>query len=191
MHRRKVLKVFGVLGGVSLLSGSAYLTFFNVDEPVKNYFSDHKDLLAELVECIIPETDTPGAKRANVHLFVIGLLENCSTKKEKSNFYNGLENMQSYCTLKYGTDFMNCTADQRIDAMTYFEGKGELGIGIIGKVRKKILGEPFFGLLKRYTIQGYCNSRLGATQNFRYDRIPVHYEPCIDYIPEQSSWSTK
>lgn len=191
MNRRKALKIGGILGGIGLLSGSAYLTFFNIDQPENNYFSDHIALLAELVESIIPETDTPGAKRANVHLYVAGLLENCSTNKERSSFYNGLENLKSYCTTEYGTSFMDCTSIQRNTVITYFENKGEIGQGIVGKIRKKILGEPFFSLLKRYTIDGYCVSHLGATQNLRYEQVPRVYEACIPYREGQASWATK
>jgi len=191
MNRRKALKIGGILGGLGLLSGSAYLTFFNIDEPENSYFSDHSALLAELVESIIPETHTPGAKRANVHLYVIGLLDNCSTKKERSSFYNGLENLKSYCTTQYDTNFINCTPSQRNTVITYFENKGEISAGIVGKIRKKILGEPFFSLLKKYTIDGYCVSQLGATQNLRYEQVPRVYEACIPYQAGQASWATK
>ncbi|WP_214226804.1 gluconate 2-dehydrogenase subunit 3 family protein [Pedobacter sp. B4-66] len=191
MNRRKVLKIGGIAGFSGLFSFSIYKAIFELDHPYKEYFSEHKILLAEVVDCIIPETQSAGAKAAGVHIFIIGILENCASEVEKSNFYKGLEELKRYSINEYGSSFMNCNEKQRDEIITYFENKGEIKAGIVGKIRKKVLGEPFFSLLKRYTIDGYCNSYLGASRNLKYDKIPHTYEPCISYRQGEPSWATK
>ncbi|RZK63583.1 MAG: gluconate 2-dehydrogenase subunit 3 family protein, partial [Pedobacter sp.] len=49
-----------------------------------------KVLIAELAETIIPKTDTPGANDANVHLFILHAITNCTNPRNQRNFLNGL-----------------------------------------------------------------------------------------------------
>jgi hypothetical protein len=191
MNRRKVLKIGGLLGFSGLLSFSVYKNFFSFPDIKKDYFSLQKALLSELVDCIIPETDTPGAKQAEVHLFVIDVLENCASSTERRNFYKGIEELKSFCLSEYGKSFEMCNAEERFRVMAYFENSGKMVSGILGKIQKKVLGESFFNLLRKYTVNGYCTSFLGATQNLRYDYIPQTYEACISYKQGEPSWATK
>ncbi|PTS91699.1 hypothetical protein DBR11_28545 [Pedobacter sp. HMWF019] len=191
MNRRGSLKILGFLGLTGIAS---FLTYkYNLSHPnfEPGYLLGEKALLAELVEIIIPETDTPGAKSAMVHLFVIEMVENCTSAKEKGIFYRGMESLKAYCKQEHGRDFMNCKEWERQAIISHFEKHDSLSAGLMGKVEKKLFGEPFFSLLKRYTINGYCVSFLGATRNFRYDPVPVVFKACIPYTAGEPSWATK
>lgn len=191
MNRRKALKISGVLGVSSILSFSVYKSYFSFPDIKVGYFPSQKALLSELVDCIIPETNTPGAKSAEVHLFVIDMLENCSSSTERRNFYKGIEELKSFCLSEYDKTFEMCNNEERFAVVARFENSGKMVSGIMGKIQKKILGESFFNLLRRYTVNGYCTSFLGATQNLRYDYIPQTFEACIGYKQGEPSWATK
>lgn len=191
MDRRNALKIAGILSFTGLASLSVYKYFRQGKNFDPQYFSDQKLLLSEMVECIIPATETPGAKEAMVHLFVIKGIQNCATAAERQTFYKGLEAFKTYCLSEYGQDFISCNEAERNEVMHYFDKQGRMLPGVFGKIQKRLMGESFFYLLRRYTVDGYCSSFLGATQNLRYDYIPVRYDPCISYTPGESSWATK
>lgn len=191
MNRRKALKIAGILGAgatVAYLGNEFYFKSPNVESA---YMSSKLLLVAELVECIIPQTDTPGAKEALVHNFVINVIQNCTSQNEQKRFWNGLDDLESYCTDQFDKQFIHCSENQKNTVVAYFEKRGRLFPGLMGKIERKIFGQPFFALLKNYTINGYCISFLGATQNFRYDAVPMNFSACIPYTPGTPSWATK
>lgn len=190
MNRRTVLKISGILGLTGAVSVAGY-KYIESPKPVPAYFKQNESLIAELAEHIIPGTDTPGAKEAMVHLFIINILLNCASERDKRTFAGGLEDLSIYSKHLYQKDFLKCSVAEQHEIVSYFEKKGRLYPGLLGKVQKKILGEPFFSLLKKYTINGYCTSFLGATKNFRYDYIPVTFDACIPYETNEPSWATK
>src|SRR6218665_1941113 len=53
--------------------------------------AEQEQLLAELVETIIPKTDTPGARELGVHLFVLKMVDDCYAKEEQEKFLSGLQ----------------------------------------------------------------------------------------------------
>jgi hypothetical protein len=63
---------------------------------LKNYIN----LISELVNEIIPPTETPGAKEAKVQDYIIDFMESCSSKKE--NFFKCLTDLQADCFNTYG-----------------------------------------------------------------------------------------
>ncbi len=190
MNRRKALKTAGIIGLAGAVSYSGY-EFFRYPNNDSAYIDKKMPIMAELVECIIPKTDTPGAKEALVHYFVINIIQNCSSVREQKRFWKGVEELESYSIRNFDQRFIHCSEEEKNRILLYFEEHGRLFPGIMGKIERKVFGEPFFYLLKKYTINGYCISQPGATQNFRYDYIPVTFEPCIPYKPGESSWATK
>lgn len=191
MNRRKALQITGALAFSGVLAYSGY-EYCVLNEKVRsNYFANNIVLLAELVESIIPETDTPGAKESLVHHFIVKMLDKCATDREKNTFFRGLEKIKHMSKTRFNKDFLDCNAKDRYEILDHIEKSDRVIHGFFGKVQKKLLGEPFFVILKRYTINGYCTSFLGATKNFRYDYIPVKFEACIDYKSGTPSWATK
>ena len=94
MKRRESLKGLGFLAGGSLLSPSVLAEFFRVSAAVVETGgwtpgfvpARHAALLPELVEVIIPATDTPGAKEALVHIFVDLFVRDCYPKPQQDVF---------------------------------------------------------------------------------------------------------
>lgn len=188
MKRRKAIIGIGLIGaGVGAFSGFKWYKWNK--SPDLDYLKNQKELLAALVDTIIPQTDTPGAREAGVHDFVMTMVTDCIDIRSQNKFVDGLKDLQSYCIAEYDKPYQDCTESVQIEVMTHFESEGKPFKGIVGKAEKKFLGQSFFTTLKQYTSIGYCTSQMGATQALAYVPIPGKLIGCIDLEKGQKSWA--
>jgi hypothetical protein len=113
-------------------------------------------------ELIIPQTDTPGAKAANVNRFIDGVLSEASAT-ERTKFLEGLTALDERATKEFGKPFVGATADQQTAILTELaalQGKGEA---------KGHQGVEFFEAIKSMTIIGYYTSEVGVRQELGDD----------------------
>ncbi len=110
---------------------------------------DDEQMLAELVEAIIPKTNSPGAKELNLHLFVMKMLDDCTSPEDQHKFTDGLK------------------AASKLKGKTLEEQQAYL----------KALPEDdvFFKILKRRTVQGYKNSEYVMKNKLVYELVPGRY----------------
>jgi hypothetical protein len=191
MKRRKAIGRILMVGGGGVAAYSGYKWYDLKKSPDLAYLEQHKNLIADLAEAIIPATDTPGAKDAGVHDFIIVLIRDCTDIKSQNKFINGLNDLEHYCTSSFNKHFGQCTDGEKLQVLKYFEEKGKVYRGIIGKAQNRFLGKSFFTTLKEYTVEGYCSSEIGATKGLLYKRIPGKYNGCIPLEAGQKSWATK
>lgn len=191
MNRRSSIKSAILLGilGVSTLSIYKYRVL-NIEVDLKRFY-DYQKLIAELAECIIPKSDSPGAKEANVDQYIINVLINCTPIKEQHKFLDGLEYLETYTRDTYDKSFFKCTEKEKLDVLQYFEDRDNYNFSILNKINAKFLGQSFFNKLKRLTIEGYFSSNLGATKCLSYDYVPVNYIACKPLGLNQKSWATR
>jgi hypothetical protein len=123
-----------------------------------------RPLLAEIVETILPTTDTPGAKAARVHVFVDLVLAHC------------------------------VPADGQATALAALRGLAAAGfVGASPDARQRQLAhlDPApLALFKELTVLGYFTSEIGATLALRYDAVPGGYHGCVELLPGQKAWAT-
>lgn len=191
MNRRNSLKAIASLLFLGVSSTAVYEWFKAGSSIDFNLLLEKKTLIAELAETIIPRTSTPGAKDAKVEEYILRMLESCTTEREKHTFFNGLINLEEYALDNYGSSFISCSPENKNKILKHFEDKSHYNTLIFNKINKKLLGKPFFIKLKELTVQGYCNSQLGATKGLAYDYVPSTYQACIKIGPNQRSWATK
>lgn len=153
--------------------------------------SNYKDLIDSISETIIPKTDSPGAKEAEVVNYIVNVVENCFSKSDKRNIIIGLNDLEQYCRNHYSSTFINCQAKDKVTVLTYFESRGSFNNSLLNKIKRKILGSSFFEQMKWLVVSGYCVSKLGATQGLAYEHIPVTFIGCMPYSLNQKSWATK
>ena len=154
MNRRKAIR--GILGltGISSISVlvAKYFTW-NSSHNCKN-FEDYFDLIAELVNVIIPSTPSPRDRLAKIQDYIINYMEVYSSVKEYNNFLNGLNSLRETCKNTYGVSFKNCSEVQKKELFENFDNKW-YSKGLLSKINNKIRGRSFFVLLKTLTIEGY------------------------------------
>ena len=191
MNRRTSLKSLVVLVSVGASSFSIFKWLSINASPDLQVLYAKRHLIGELAEIIIPRTDTPGAKDANVQDFIIKMISACSDKKTQNNFINGLEDIEQYAQNEFAGNFLSCTKSQQTQILYYFERKSMYSTAMLNKVSNRFLGRSFFGILKDLTAEGYCTSMLGATKGLSYDYIPSTFNGCIPLTKNQKSWATK
>lgn len=150
----------------------------------------YRDLISEISAMIVPQTDTPGAREAGVGIYIINVVESCLSDTDKRTVLLGLNDLEEYSYNKYSASFIKCSQEQKTMILKHFQKKGQFDNAFLNKVKKKLLGPDFFELIKTLTVNGYCSSKIGATQGLAYEHIPVKYIACTPLLPNQRSWAT-
>ncbi len=168
MQRREALKGFAtaVAGVVAL---PAWATGWNGKNlPKQAFLTPAEDtLLAEVVETIIPVTDTPGAKELGVHRFVQTMVNDCYDQKAQESFKTGLAALDTFSQQIFKKPFIAGTPQQRIYILE--------GTELSDDPAKK----AFFGMVKGLTIQGYMSSEYVMTNLTHYEMIPGRFHGCV------------
>ena len=188
MQRRKAIGGILALTGIGVASFTGIKFFFGNSN--KGQLPNYLNLISELVDVIIPPTDTPGAKEARVQDYVIDFMESCSSPKEYNNFFNGLNDLQETCLSDYNTTFEACTEEQKIAVLKDLDSSADAN-SLLTKINNKIRGRSFFNILKSLTVEGYCTSELGATKLLAYAAVPGSYKAITTLKPNQKAWATQ
>ncbi len=136
--------------------------------------SADEQLLASIVETLIPETDTPGARELNVHLFVLKMVDDCHSPEEQRRFAAGLSQVNAFAKRQTGKEFMDCS---EADKKRVLEALNRSGVqpGELASFNRQ---------MRRRAIQGYKESRYVMTQLKVHRMIPEPYEgyfPASEY----------
>ncbi len=173
MDRRESLKASAFFAG-NFLMPSLVAGFFQScasmtgDKTAWNpvFFSgDHALLLPALVEAILPETDTPGAKKALAHVFIDLYVKDCYPKEQQDIFLKGLDGLINNSFTSLGTP---AQLGMLKDLETESRKKNEPG------------ERSFIKMLKKLTLMGYFTSQIGAVQAAEYIAVPGPFVGCID-----------
>ncbi|CAH8283599.1 gluconate 2-dehydrogenase subunit 3-like protein [Mariniflexile fucanivorans] len=190
MNRRKALGSILGLTGIGIVSyvGLKYVSGNSASN--KGQLPKYLNLIAELVDVIIPPTETPGAKEAKVQDYIVDFMESCASNKEYNNFFNGLNDLQETCLNTYDASFENCTMEQKMVLLEDLDNNSGSN-SLFSKINNKLRGRSFFNLLKTLTIEGYCTSELGTTVHLNYAPVPGKYEAITTINTNQKAWATR
>ena len=165
--------------------------------------ASQKSLVIEIAEHILPRTNTPGAKDANVGPFIELMLKDCYKDQEQQNFKDGLTDIEEKAMKAHSKKFLETTADQQVAILKAVEKETmdmmksanvqqvKVGDNVDKEVvtSKKLKGTPFWRLMKELTLFGYFTSEQGATKSLNYVPIPGRYEGCIPYKKGDKSYA--
>ncbi len=106
MERRKAIKGIALSLG-SLVSLPAWASGWNASTVSNSFASSmmNEALLAELVDTIIPATDTMGAKGLGVPKFVQKMIADCFNEKAQDNFEKKLAEIEPLSIRTFGKPF--------------------------------------------------------------------------------------
>lgn len=149
----------------------------SLDQIAVNAFQE--DLLAEIVDTLIPPTDTPGAKALNIHLFVLMMLNDCHDTTDQANFMSGLDLVDAFAIEHTTKPFTACASSERVDLLV--------------KMKAKQTTPPklwtFNQLMRRRAIEGYRESEYVMTHLQPHQMIPAPYDgyyPASNYQPKEA-----
>lgn len=186
MTRRDLLKMITLATGSALVGGELLFTACTPDK--RGYKSPHftksdVDLLNEIGETILPRTNTPGAKDANVGEFMTKVVDNCYFEQDSTTFHNGLKEIEVQAQARYKTGFMKLTPEQRTEMLSQ--------INTEARSYERPQGGPphYFTLIKQLTLFAFFTSEIGQTKVLRHIAIPGRYDGNMDYNPGDPAWA--
>ncbi|MGV3557304.1 gluconate 2-dehydrogenase subunit 3 family protein [Larkinella arboricola] len=132
------------------------------------FLAPHLDaVLTEIVDTIIPQTDTPGAKALNVQTFIQKMVADCYEKDVQTVFADGLKKVDETARQQHGKPFVSCNTPQRLTVLAAIEQAPETALN------------DFYRLVRQLTIQGFTTSEYVMTKHYNYQPIPGHYYGCV------------
>lgn len=168
MQRRSAIKNLTVTVG-GLMSLPSWAKGWN-SESVKGgslLSLTEEDTLAEIVETIIPETATPGAKSLKVHQFAMRMINDCYGDEAKKTLKQGLTLTDTASKQMYNKTFVECDKTQRLDLLNK----------MVGSTNQP--AKQFVSMIKNLTIQGYQNSEYVMVNIQKYNMAPGFYHGCV------------
>src|SRR5207248_5976688 len=115
---REALKLL-LAGGVLPALPTDVFAFFQGAHPASGYslrtLNRHQnDTVVAMIDQIIPETDTPGAKGARVNEFIDVILTEWANDEERQNFLNSLAAVDKESNELFGKDFAAASSSQQV-----------------------------------------------------------------------------
>jgi hypothetical protein len=135
------------------------------------FSTQHFRMIEQLAEMIIPEDETPGAKKAGVAEFIDFMVANrvpVSTSRDirstddaiaagndaQNRFIAGLGWMNAHARGEFGHEFMECSTEQQTSFLEELAYKAKY------KPTTES-GRAFFQMMRDYTVVGYYTTRIG------------------------------
>ena len=167
MNRRDLLKkgVYG-LAGVSLSSTliSTLQSCTSIEKYSPHYFSKTEfSLLSNIVDFLIPKTETPGALEMKVPQFIDIIISETFNNESKNNFYNKLKLLIE--------DFKS----NNIDLSDYNSMKSKFVNDFNNKTHQEIYNQ-----IRDLTVWGFKTSKEIALNVLNYNPIPGYQLGCVD-----------
>lgn len=190
MDRREALKRIAFLSGgaLSLSTVSAVMggcTAENGAYSPQTLSAKQDEMVTVISELIIPETDTPGARAAGVNRFIDKMLTGWNTEEEKKRFLSGLDSVDETSDEMHGSPFLELTEEQQVEVLEQKEQEANEE-----NPMPDTDGEPFFAMMKEYTLVGYYTSEIGATEELIWNHVAGRYDGCYPYSEVGRAWSS-
>lgn len=139
-------------------------------------------LLDEIAETILPRTDTPGAKDAQVGAYAARYAAACYTPANLAILHAGLDALDARSREAGGAGFMHATGAQKQKLLAE--------IDVEAKRQARAAGEHgdqpphWFTLCKQLVLLGFFTSEAGETRVARYRPVPGPYKGVVPYRGE-------
>jgi hypothetical protein len=175
MKRREILKYTAYITGAavsapiisSLLTGCA--NDVDVSTAELHFFDeDSFTLLSDLVDTILPKTDSPSATEMNVHKMIDSMVGTVYKKEDKEKYQKGFQAFAKELNKK--KPFNRLITEEKISLLNRLESSTESSLE---KARKAYVA------LKQQTIAYYLSTETIGKEFLNYLPIPGSYEPCI------------
>ena len=179
MDRRELLKLVALATGSVVIGGDFFLAGCkNKDAGTGMSFSqDNIAFLDEVAETILPKTQTPGAKDAEVGKFMTVMVNDCYDEKDQKIFHEGMNKLDEACNKIRGHLFMKADAAQRKECLVSLDKEAKDYL----KSKKKEDPNHYFTMIKQLTLLGYFTSKPALTVAFDYHAVPSRYNGAMPY----------
>jgi hypothetical protein len=187
MDRRDLLKMIVAATGTAFIGTHALAYELTTATKLSATGFSVKDiaLLNELGEVIIPKTDTPGAKQADVGSTIPIIVADCFAPDEQVTFRQGLVQVEALAKTDYAKSFMQLTDDQKLQMLNTLDEQAKL----FNQKRTEGSVPHFFTLIKQQVLFCFFTSKVGATEALRFIAIPGRYDGEYPYKKGDKAWA--
>ncbi|GAA6183353.1 gluconate 2-dehydrogenase subunit 3 family protein [Aliiglaciecola sp. NS0011-25] len=192
MQRRELLKMIAAATGTAFIGGQslAYDLRPKVSLTDTSFNQEDVILFNQLGETIIPQTDTPGAKQANVGLTIAIIITDCYTAEEQQIFKKGLIEIEKQASDEFNQAFLLLSENQRTQLLTKLDTEAKQYIHQNKQqIANKSVPIHYFTMLKQLVLFSFFSSELGATKVLRHVAIPGSYNGDLDYKKGDRAWA--
>lgn len=159
MNRRDLFKAGAIAGASTLSSQELPAQTATAAQPAAAWkpdvFDAHQnETVIALVDLIIPETDTPGAKAANVNRYFDLFLRD-GRPEDRERFLAGLAWLDGYALRSNNHPFVRCTREQQVAMLENLSANKEPGLAA---------GNRFFVQTKMMTARIYFSTQQGERE---------------------------
>jgi hypothetical protein len=173
----------GILNSCQLNSTLAWQPVFFTEEQAKT--------ISAMTECILPKTDTPGAREVMADRFVDKMVAEVLSQEEQEHFMEGMKSIEQDCEQTYRKNFTALSEEQQTELLTKYDQQTlPITASIWGFSVEPVDGPPpFFRVLKDFTLLGYFSSEEVAHHILSYDPVPGAYLPCMPLAEVGNAWA--
>lgn len=173
MNRRTILQYTAYATGavvgaplVSVLLSGCQAEVVDNYQPV--FFNEEEfGLVKNLVDLILPKTDSPAATEVGVHQMIDNMVSKVYTVEQQTDFRTGFEALSKYLT---EAGFEKMKADKQLALLQQLDVSKEESL--------KAVRAAFLDL-KQQTIAYYLSTEEIAMNYLNYLPVPGEYLPCI------------
>jgi hypothetical protein len=187
-RREAIRRVSALFGGAAVIGQSAWLAGCEGLSYARRgtlFLPFEVTLLDEIADTILPATKTPGAKAAQVGLFIATMVTDTYDPGEQRIFRDGLETLERESQMQNGGGFMASSPAQRVALLERIDRETIDYLRMPGNADRP----HYFRMIKELTLLGYFTSEIGYTQAMRYAETPGRFEPCTTYTAGDKAWA--
>lgn len=188
MDRRSALSRISLIFGGTIVGADIFLYGCKADTvQLSNleFTETNIQFLDEVGETIIPASDTPGAKAAQIGEFMKTIVSDCYVEEEQKVFLNGIGQLNESAKESKGKEFMALSPEDKKDFLIQLDKEAKE----YDEAREKDAPNHYFTMMKQLTLWGYFTSEIGATQALRYEEVPGRWEACVPYNKGDRAWA--
>ncbi len=185
MDRREYLKQIALLTGAAVVGVDVFLAGCAPKSPAGFFTSSQLRLLDEIGETIIPATDTPGAKAAEVGKFMEVMVRDCYTPEQQKVFKEGMVALEKKSKDSNGKSFIDSSAKQRQELLVQLEKEAKA----YNESKKKEEPVHYYTMMKQLTLWGFFTSETGMTKTLRHVPVPGRYDGAVTYTKGEKAWA--
>ena len=196
MNRRDALRLFAAGALLPALTPELF-AFYQQAHPGGSYalrtLNPHQnDTVVNMIDQIIPATDTPGAKAARVNEFIDVILTEWANDEERRRFLDGLADVDKQSNELFGKDFASASAAQQLVLMRSMDAASEVARSRPKpppppfwepQGRDRQMQDDFFTVFKNMTLHGYYTSEIGFSKELKLEIIPGAQHGCAPVGP--------
>jgi len=140
------------------------------------------NLLAEIAETMLPETDTPGAKSVMVHRYIDKFYAGYLNAENRGKALNQFKLMEAHLNQAGASKFVKLSAEERLKVL------GALNSAALKAKDPNDLQAAYLGL-KGLVISTFFSTEKIGTEVLAYAPVPGPYKGCIPLESVGKAWS--